>query len=42
MVAPDDDELLYSIDFGSVFEVRAAFVVRQRIFPSADEAAVAA
>lgn len=42
MVAPDDDELLDSIDVGSAFDVRAALVVRQWVSPSADEAAAAA
>jgi ketosteroid isomerase-like protein len=32
------DELLYSLDVGSIFEVRNGLIVRQRVFPSADEA----
>lgn len=36
------DELLYSMDVGSVFDVRDGLIVRQRVFPSADEAAAAA
>jgi ketosteroid isomerase-like protein len=36
------DEPLYSIDVGSVFDVRDGLVVRQRVFPSADQAADAA
>jgi ketosteroid isomerase-like protein len=32
------DELLYSLDVGSIFEVRDGLIVRQRVFPSADEA----
>jgi ketosteroid isomerase-like protein len=36
------EELLYSIDVGSVFDLRDGLIVRQRVFPSADEAAAAA
>jgi ketosteroid isomerase-like protein len=36
------DEPLYSIDVGSVFDLRHGLVVRQRVFPSADQAADAA
>jgi ketosteroid isomerase-like protein len=36
------DELLYSIDVGSVFDPRDGLIVRHRVFPSADEAAAAA
>jgi ketosteroid isomerase-like protein len=36
------DELLYSIDVGSVIEVREGLVTRNQVFPSADEAAAAA
>jgi ketosteroid isomerase-like protein len=36
------DELLYSIDVGSVIEVREDLVTRNQVFPSADEAAAAA
>jgi ketosteroid isomerase-like protein len=36
------DELLYSIDVGSVIEVRDGLVTRNQVFPSADEAAAAA
>jgi ketosteroid isomerase-like protein len=32
------DELLYSLDVGSIFEVRDGLIVRQRVFPSAAEA----
>ena len=32
------DELLYSLDVGSIFEVRNGLIVLQRVFPSADEA----
>jgi ketosteroid isomerase-like protein len=35
-------ELLYSIDVGSIFEVRDGLIVRHRVFPSSDEAAAAA
>jgi ketosteroid isomerase-like protein len=36
------DELLYSMDVGSVFEVRDGLVTRNQLFPSPDEAAAAA
>ena len=36
------DERLYSMDVGSVFEVRDGLIVHQRVFPSAEEAATAA
>jgi ketosteroid isomerase-like protein len=36
------DEVLYSMDVGSVFEVRDGLVARNRVFPSPDEAAAAA
>jgi ketosteroid isomerase-like protein len=36
------DELLYSMDVGSVFEVRDGLITRNQVFPSADEAAAAA
>jgi ketosteroid isomerase-like protein len=36
------DELLYSMDVGAVFEVRDGLIARNRVFPSADEAAAAA
>jgi hypothetical protein len=36
------DELLYSMDVGSIFNVRAGLIVHQRVFPSADEAAAPA
>jgi ketosteroid isomerase-like protein len=36
------DELLYSMDVGSVFDVRDGLIVRHRVFPSPDEAAAAA
>ena len=35
------DELLYSLDVGSIFDVRDGLIVHQRVFPSADEAAAA-
>jgi ketosteroid isomerase-like protein len=34
-------ELLYSLDVGSIFELRDGLVVHHRVFPSADEAAAA-
>ena len=34
----DTGELLYSLDVGSVFEVRDGLVLRQRVFPSSAEA----
>jgi ketosteroid isomerase-like protein len=36
------DELLYSMDVGSVFEVRDGLIARNQVFPSPDEAAAAA
>jgi hypothetical protein len=36
------DELLYSMDVGSVFEVRNGLIARNQVFPSPDEAAAAA
>jgi len=36
------DELLYSMDVGSVFDVGDGLIVRHRVFPSPDEAAAAA
>ena len=36
------DELLYSMDVGAVIEVRDGLVTSNRVFPSADEAVVAA
>lgn len=36
------DELLYSMDVGSVFEVRDGLITRNQVFPSPDEAAAAA
>jgi ketosteroid isomerase-like protein len=36
------DELLYSMDVGSVFDLRDGLIVRHRVFPSPDEAAAAA
>lgn len=36
------DELLYSMDVGSVFDVRDGLIVRHRVFPSPEEAAAAA
>jgi len=38
----ETDELLYSMDVGSILEVRDGLIVRQRVFPSADEAAAEA
>jgi ketosteroid isomerase-like protein len=35
----DTDELLYSLDVGSIFEVRDGLIVHQRVFPSSEEAA---
>jgi ketosteroid isomerase-like protein len=35
------DELLYSMDVGSVIEVRHGLITRHRVFPSPDEAAAA-
>src|SRR4051794_17303666 len=34
----ETDEILYSLDVGSVFEVRDGLVVGHHVFPSADEA----
>jgi hypothetical protein len=36
------DQLLYSMDVGSVIEVRDGLITRNQVFPSPDEAAVAA
>jgi ketosteroid isomerase-like protein len=36
------DELLYSMDVGSVFEVSDGLITRHQVFPSPDEAAAAA
>jgi ketosteroid isomerase-like protein len=36
------DELLYSLEVGSVIEVRDGLVARNRVFPSPEEAAAAA
>jgi ketosteroid isomerase-like protein len=36
------DELLYSMDVGSVFEVRDGLIMRNQAFPSPEEAAAAA
>jgi ketosteroid isomerase-like protein len=36
------DELLYSMDVGSVFEVRDGLIAHNQVFPSPDEAAAAA
>jgi ketosteroid isomerase-like protein len=38
----ETDELLYSMDVGSIFDLRDGLIVHQRVFPSADEAAAAA
>ena len=38
----ETDQILYSLDVGSVFEVRDGLIVSQRVFPSADEALKAA
>ncbi|HEY6637417.1 MAG TPA: nuclear transport factor 2 family protein [Solirubrobacterales bacterium] len=35
-------ELLYSMDVGSVFDVRDGLIARHQVFPSPDEAAAAA
>jgi ketosteroid isomerase-like protein len=36
------DELMYSMDVGSVIEVRDGLIARNQVFPSPDEAAAAA
>lgn len=36
------DELLYSMDVGSIFEVRDGLIARNQVFPSPEEAAAAA
>jgi ketosteroid isomerase-like protein len=36
------DQLLYSMDVGSVIEVRDGLITRHQVFPSPDEAATAA
>jgi ketosteroid isomerase-like protein len=38
----ETDELLSSMDVGSIFDMRDGLIVRQRVFPSSDEAAAAA
>jgi ketosteroid isomerase-like protein len=38
----ETDELLYSMDVGSVFDVGDGLIVRHRVFPSPDEAAAEA
>jgi ketosteroid isomerase-like protein len=38
----ETEELLYSMDVGSVFDVGDGLIVRQRVFPSPDEAVAAA
>jgi ketosteroid isomerase-like protein len=38
----ETDELLYSMDVGSIFDMRDGLIVGHRVFPSADEAAAAA
>jgi len=38
----ETDEVLYSMDVGSVIEVRDGLITRNQIFPSPDEAAAAA
>jgi ketosteroid isomerase-like protein len=38
----ETDELLYSMDVGSIFDMRDGLIVSHRVFPSADEAAAAA
>jgi ketosteroid isomerase-like protein len=38
----ETDELLYSMDVGSVIEVRDGLITRNQIFPSPDEATAAA
>jgi ketosteroid isomerase-like protein len=38
----ETDELLYSLDVGSIFDLRDGLIVHHRVFPSADEAAAAA
>jgi ketosteroid isomerase-like protein len=38
----ETDELLYSMDVGSVFEVRDGLITRNQVFPSPEEAAAAA
>jgi ketosteroid isomerase-like protein len=35
-------ELMYSLDVGSIFDLRDGLIAHQRVFPSADEAAAAA
>jgi len=35
------DELLYSMEVGSVFDLRDALIARHQVFPSPDEAAAA-
>jgi ketosteroid isomerase-like protein len=38
----ETDELLYSMDVGSIFDLRDGLIVRLRVFPSPDEAVTAA
>ena len=38
----ETDELLYSMDVGSIFDLRDGHIMRQRVFPSPDEAPAAA
>jgi ketosteroid isomerase-like protein len=38
----ETDELLYSMDVGSVIEVRDGLITRNQVFPSPDEATAAA
>jgi ketosteroid isomerase-like protein len=38
----ETDEILYSMDVGSVIEVRDGLIARNQVFPSPDEAAAAA
>jgi hypothetical protein len=38
----ETDELLYSMDVGSIFDVRDGLIASHRVFPSADQAAAAA
>jgi ketosteroid isomerase-like protein len=38
----ETDELLYSMDVGSIFDVRDGLIVSHRVFPSADAATAAA
>jgi hypothetical protein len=38
----ETDELLYSMDVGSIFDLRDGLVAHHRVFPSADQAAAEA